>query len=184
LPPNAAAPLRRTCLRDSRRLRFCSCAMGVFLFSLERLSTFGFRLWAFGSRRPARNSERCTGREPNAESAEACTPCRLSPRPTRAESIYSVRATAGVIITGLPVREATTIRRSFSASLCGFNAALLVLGLAVVRTAQPPAATPAQEWRTYDHDLSGTRFSPLTEINSGNVARLAQSWTFNLTPPP
>src|SRR5438874_5048118 len=63
-----------------------------------------------------------------------------------------------------------------------------VLGIsvcaAVVVAQQKKSATPAQEWRTYDHDLAGTRFSPLTEINSGNVARLAKAWTFNLPPPP
>jgi quinoprotein glucose dehydrogenase len=63
-------------------------------------------------------------------------------------------------------------------------APLLVLALAAAAGAQRPAATPAQEWRTYDHDLAGTRFSPLTEINAGNVARLAKAWTFNLPPPP
>ncbi len=62
--------------------------------------------------------------------------------------------------------------------------ALLVLALAVAGSAQRPAATPAQEWRTYDHDLAGTRFSPLTEINTGNVARLAKAWTFTIPSPP
>ena len=56
--------------------------------------------------------------------------------------------------------------------------ALLILVLAFGVQAQRPAATPAQEWRTYDHDLAGTRFSPLTEINAGNVAKLAKAWTY------
>src|SRR5919198_2054778 len=63
------------------------------------------------------------------------------------------------------------------------EAALLILALAVGVQAQRPAATPAEEWRTYDHDLAGTRFSPLTEIHAGNVAKLAKAWTFNLPPP-
>src|SRR5439155_10387316 len=88
-----------------------------------------------------------------------------------------------VSVSGRPVREATT-RSSLPASLCGFTAALLILGLAVAGRAQRPAATPAQEWRTYDHDLAGTRFSPLTEINTGNVTKLAKAWTFNFPPPP
>ena len=60
----------------------------------------------------------------------------------------------------------------------------MVLALAVAASAQRPAATAAQEWRTYDHDLAGTRFSPLTEINAGNVAKLAKAWTFSFPPSP
>src|SRR5258705_13791007 len=63
-------------------------------------------------------------------------------------------------------------------------AALLILALAVAGSAQQPAPTAAQEWRTYDHDLAGTRFSPLTEINAGNVAKLEKAWTFSFPPPP
>jgi len=63
-------------------------------------------------------------------------------------------------------------------------AALVVLALAVAASAQQPAATAAQEWRTYDHDLAGTRFSPLTEIDARNVAKLQKAWTFNFPPPP
>jgi quinoprotein glucose dehydrogenase len=61
---------------------------------------------------------------------------------------------------------------------------LLILALAVAGSAQRSAATAAQEWRTYDHDLAGTRFSPLTHINAGNVSKLEQAWTFNVPPPP
>src|SRR5712692_1483679 len=75
-------------------------------------------------------------------------------------------------------------RSRFPVSLWRFSAALLILGLSVAGSAQRPAATPAQEWRTYDHDLAGTRFSPLTEINAGNVATLAKAWTFLFPPPP
>ena len=63
-------------------------------------------------------------------------------------------------------------------------AALLIFTGALAARAQRPAATAAQEWRTYDHDLAGTRFSPLTDINAGNVARLAKAWTFSLPSPP
>src|SRR5262245_35286857 len=34
------------------------------------------------------------------------------------------------------------------------------------------------EWRTYNHDLAGTRFSPLSQINTSNVARLTQAWVY------
>ena len=50
-----------------------------------------------------------------------------------------------------------------------FATALSVCAVAGVLAQQKKAATPAQEWQTYNHDLAGTRFSPLTEINTGNV---------------
>jgi quinoprotein glucose dehydrogenase len=68
--------------------------------------------------------------------------------------------------------------------IIGFGTALFISALAAAGFAQRPAATPAQEWRTYDHDLAGTRFSPLTEINTGNVATLTKTWTYNFPPPP
>src|SRR5215471_18047253 len=37
---------------------------------------------------------------------------------------------------------------------------------------------PATEWRTYNHDLAGTRFSPLSQINTTNVAHLTQAWVY------
>jgi quinoprotein glucose dehydrogenase len=61
---------------------------------------------------------------------------------------------------------------------------LAVVVLAVTASAQKKSATPAQEWQTYNHDLAGTRFSPLTEINSGNVANLQKAWSYNFPPPP
>ena len=62
---------------------------------------------------------------------------------------------------------------------------LAVVALAVTASAQQrKAATPAEEWPTYNHDLAGTRFSPLTEINALNVSRLTQAWTYNFPPPP
>src|SRR4051794_26203202 len=64
------------------------------------------------------------------------------------------------------------------------TSALLVALLAVTGSAQRPAATPAQEWTTYNHDLAGTRFSPLTEINPNNVASLTQAWTYSFPAPP
>jgi quinoprotein glucose dehydrogenase len=65
------------------------------------------------------------------------------------------------------------------------TAALVILAFAVTPSAQQKkAATPAQEWQTYNHDVGGTRFSPLTEINTGNVANLKQAWVYNFPAPP
>jgi glucose dehydrogenase len=53
----------------------------------------------------------------------------------------------------------------------------------VIKAQQKKSATPAQEWHTYNHDLAGTRFSPLTEINTGNVAKLAPAWSYKFPVP-
>jgi hypothetical protein len=36
------------------------------------------------------------------------------------------------------------------------------------------------DWPMYTRDLAGTRFSPLTQINTANVANLTQAWIFHL----
>ena len=40
-------------------------------------------------------------------------------------------------------------------------------------------AAMADDWTSYGRDSGGTRFSPLTQINPENVARLQQVWTFH-----
>ena len=40
---------------------------------------------------------------------------------------------------------------------------------------------PAGDWRTINRDLASDRFSPLTQINTGNVANLKEAWTYQLT---
>jgi quinoprotein glucose dehydrogenase len=48
-------------------------------------------------------------------------------------------------------------------------------------------AVPGADWPMYRHDYSGTGYSPLSQITSANVARLALAWTYRLqgeTPPP
>jgi quinoprotein glucose dehydrogenase len=39
---------------------------------------------------------------------------------------------------------------------------------------------PDGDWRMINRDLTATRFSPLADIDTGNVARLRQSWTYQL----
>jgi len=36
-----------------------------------------------------------------------------------------------------------------------------------------------RDWPTYGYDAGSTRFSPLTQINAGNVSRLARAWTYH-----
>jgi quinoprotein glucose dehydrogenase len=43
-------------------------------------------------------------------------------------------------------------------------------------------AIPAGDWPRYTRDLAGTRFSPLDQIDTGNVARLAAAWSFRVRP--
>src|SRR6185369_3343744 len=55
---------------------------------------------------------------------------------------------------------------------------LISLALAV------PAARAQTDWPMYAHDPASTRYSPLAEITSANVARLRQSWILNTKPSP
>jgi quinoprotein glucose dehydrogenase len=41
----------------------------------------------------------------------------------------------------------------------------------------PPAEAPSPEWSSYGGDPGGSRYSPLAQIDRGNVARLAVAWT-------
>ena len=59
-------------------------------------------------------------------------------------------------------------------------ALLIGVALAAQTRPSPPAA---DDWPMYSRNLAGTRFSPLTEINTGNVARLNQAWSVQLTQP-
>src|SRR5215468_8579481 len=39
---------------------------------------------------------------------------------------------------------------------------------------------PAADWPMYNRDLGGTRFSPLTQITTRNVARLVPAWSYKI----
>src|SRR5881394_4542568 len=78
--------------------------------------------------------------------------------------------------------------------------AVIVTGLAILPLlAQAPqrgAATPQRgaapagraaeprpgDWPMYNRDLAGTRFSPLTQITTANVATLKKAWAYQLQP--
>jgi len=36
------------------------------------------------------------------------------------------------------------------------------------------------DWPIYRHDLAGTGYSPLTQIDTGNVAKLSRVWSYSL----
>ena len=44
--------------------------------------------------------------------------------------------------------------------------------------AQSGKAPAGADWPMYNHDAASTRYSPLTQIDTGNVAKLAPAWTF------
>jgi len=50
----------------------------------------------------------------------------------------------------------------------------------------PPveSARANSDWPTYGGDLASTRFSPLTQINADNVAKLKVAWTYRIGPTP
>ncbi|HEY6506926.1 MAG TPA: PQQ-binding-like beta-propeller repeat protein [Vicinamibacterales bacterium] len=69
----------------------------------------------------------------------------------------------------------------------GFACAMLVACVAHVVGAQARRAEPRDtsgDWPTYNRDLAGTRYSPLTQINTTNVSALAQAWSYRLRPQP
>src|SRR4051812_6983553 len=41
------------------------------------------------------------------------------------------------------------------------------------------ATAHADEWSAYGRDVGGTRFSPLSQITTANVAQLKPAWTFH-----
>src|SRR5688572_9151590 len=49
-------------------------------------------------------------------------------------------------------------------------------GIAFSRILHPDAG----EWPTFNGNVSGNRYSPLTEINKSNVSRLSVKWTFSI----
>ena len=60
-------------------------------------------------------------------------------------------------------------------------AAAAMLPILQAQTARGPQAnTAAADWPMYNRDLYGTRYSPLTQINTRNVARLTRAWSLKL----
>jgi glucose dehydrogenase len=52
------------------------------------------------------------------------------------------------------------------------------------RDAVKQTGIPPGDWPLYSRDLKSDKFSPLTQINTANVARLTQAWTFRPPAPP
>lgn len=67
------------------------------------------------------------------------------------------------------------MRKFMAAALAG---AMLSTSVQAQQATQPAPA----DWPRYARDLGGTRFSPLDQINTGNVENLDTAWTFRLRP--
>src|SRR3954469_6348946 len=61
-------------------------------------------------------------------------------------------------------------------------AALLALPATWGGAQKNTGRSPDADWPMFNRDLAGTRFSPLTQINTANVTKLTQAWTYKLRP--
>jgi glucose dehydrogenase len=66
--------------------------------------------------------------------------------------------------------------------IVGVTAMLAALRGSAPGAQQTPARPAGADWPMYNRDLAGTRYSPLTQINTTNVARLTKAWSFRLQP--
>jgi len=60
--------------------------------------------------------------------------------------------------------------------------ATICIAALVVLSGQPALAQNSDDWPMYGHDLGSTRFSPLKQINSENVAKLTLAWSYAMRP--
>ena len=68
-----------------------------------------------------------------------------------------------------------------SMSLMHIRWAAVLYGMLCALSAQTvPAASAGGEWPMFNRDLGGTRFSPLNQVNTRNVARLTRAWSYHL----
>src|SRR5262245_4348846 len=70
--------------------------------------------------------------------------------------------------------------RSWFISIAGGSLILLALFATPGAVQQRPPANASPDWPMYRHDFAGTGWSPLTQIDAGNVARLGQAWDYAL----
>ena len=60
-----------------------------------------------------------------------------------------------------------------------FTLSLIFLIAAQRREPRAAASTSVDDWPVYGHDPGGMKYSPLRQINRGNVNRLQVAWTFH-----
>src|SRR6185503_5152865 len=59
---------------------------------------------------------------------------------------------------------------------------IALIGAALAAQSRPTSAVSG-DWPMYSYNLAGTRYSPLTDINTNNVGTLTQAWSVRLTQP-
>src|SRR2546425_5562259 len=59
---------------------------------------------------------------------------------------------------------------------------LLITATAALTGQKGKSRSPDTDWPMFNRDLAGTRYSPLTQINTTNVANLKVAWTYKLRP--
>src|SRR5437773_1696392 len=64
------------------------------------------------------------------------------------------------------------------------HAVILAAAALLPSLAQTPKPNAAADWPMYNRDLGGTRYSPLTQINTTNVSNLKMAWSYRLSNPP
>jgi glucose dehydrogenase len=78
----------------------------------------------------------------------------------------------------LTARLGAVLSVSLAVAVC---AGLLAQSSAPTRAGTAGVSPPNRgDWPMYRHDLAGTGFSPLTQIDAKNVSRLQQVWSFSL----
>ena len=73
-----------------------------------------------------------------------------------------------------------------SGCACGLRVSVVVMMIASVAgrvsVAQETQRSAAADWPTYNRDLAGTRYSPLTQINTRTVGSLREVWSHKFHP--
>src|SRR5262249_27579819 len=100
----------------------------------------------------------------------------------RAENTDNVNLSSTAFIRGLihKDRMVSNIAMRRIRPMCFTLRLLLVTGTVLPRLL-PQAVTSRDDgadWPMYNHDLAGNRFSPLSEINTRNVGKLVQAWSY------
>ena len=81
------------------------------------------------------------------------------------------------------MRLSTGIRASTGRSRRTFRVAATLAAMALASTSAPAQErSAAADWPTYNRDLAGTRYSPLDEIDTSNVASLEEVWSYRFHP--
>src|SRR5688572_28343845 len=71
--------------------------------------------------------------------------------------------------------EGSTMRKAIIALMLSLSPVALAAQDTTIRAADG-------DWPLYARDHSGQRFSPMTDINRGNIGQLEQAWSYRLRP--